>query len=128
MILYDYFHILMILLLFLLKIYYSFNHLSSNHLFIYLFIRLLFIYLTIHLFKYSFVYLSIYLFVYYQFDKLILRYNIEINRKNVKEIIEIFDNTTVHSLNLRQQQKVEDEMQILKKKLKKGILSVCLNL
>ena len=114
----------MILLLFLLKIYYSFNHLSSNHLFICLFIRLLFIYLTIYLFKYSFVYLSIYLFVYYQFDKLILRYNIEINRKNVKEIIEIFDNTTVHSLNLRQQQKVEDEMQILKKKLKKGILSV----
>ena len=34
----------------------------------------------------------------------------------------------MHSLNLRQQQKVEDEMQILKKKLKKGILSVCLNL
>ena len=50
-----------------------------------------------------------------------MRYNIKINRKNVKEIIEIFDNTTVHSLNLRQQQKVEDEMQILKKKLKKGI-------
>jgi hypothetical protein len=42
-------------------------------------------------------------------------------RKDVSEILEIFDNTTVHSLNLRQQQKVEEELQIIKKKIKKGI-------
>ena len=38
----------------------------------------------------------------------------------MSEIIEIFDNTTVHSLNLRQQQQVEEELQIIKKKIKKG--------
>ena len=44
----------------------------------------------------------------------------EYHRKDTVEIIEIFNNTTVHSLNLRQQQKVADEMNIIKKKNKKG--------
>jgi D-arabinose 1-dehydrogenase-like Zn-dependent alcohol dehydrogenase len=41
-------------------------------------------------------------------------------RKDVTEILEIFDNTTVHSLALRDQQRVEEEMMIIKKKGVKG--------
>lgn len=43
------------------------------------------------------------------------------DRKDITEIIEVFNNTTAHSLNLKQQQDVEDELQLLKKLRKKGI-------
>ena len=94
-----------------------------------------------HFFSYSFLalFLALFLFLFFLlfsctiWIRLYKRFTIKLTfhilyiifahyRKDTVEIIEIFNNTTVHSLNLRQQQKVVDEMNILQRNNKKGSL------